>query len=564
MLRGCAGALAGSVRLIVSVVLLLTFLGPAATPALALRPGHQSLPIAHSIELVGATVYGRDEILYLLELSEGAPLGATAGTLAAKLQTRYRSDGYPAARVTGLFQNARLRFEIDEGRLARVEIPGLHGAQLERARRQLALEPGTLLVDVEIEDALERLEKASGGALRFPSHNRAAAPQYVIESGEHGSTLVIQAERPRFALRPGFSAPGIAGRNNRVDGLNVGLGFDLTLHDRGAYHHTTFYLRDAWALGEAHFRFAAGALRQLGERVPVIVGYEFHDLTDKDDEFRQRGLEEAHGETLLTESLSDYFRRRGHEAYAFLLPTPRFELGLSWRRDRYESLQTTTRWTLFDATPPKRNLPVEEGQMSSIIGSLRLTSAAQLDGRPPHERRPSLLHRSLYGTFWEPPGGVRFEATLEIATRGLGGNFHFKRAIAQLRTRHRPFPRHRIDTRWLAGWSSGDVPRQKVFAVGGNGTLRGYALASSSGSQFSLLTAEWSFACRSSWPRVIAFYDGGAAWGEPSNDVGWRDSIGFGARWPESKKWFVRVDVAYPLDEGSRGARTSLQIQFPL
>ena len=185
-----------------------------------------------------------------------------------------------------------------------------------------------------------------------------------------------------------------------------------------------------------------------------------------------------------------------------------------------------------------------------------------------------MVQPSFYGTDWfRRPEAFRLDATYEVATEGMGSDFDFTRFIGRLRWRRELGDRFAVDSRILAGFTSGDPPLQKLFALGGLNTLRGYERKRIQGLRMALLQVEGALYPGRLWPALIGFWDGGGAWGgEPNAEgtrypAGWRDDLGIGVRWPpRSSRIFGRVDVAWPLSplpgqEG--GPRVNFRFQLP-
>src|SRR5215211_4447324 len=84
--------------------------------------------VLREIHVEGATIFNREDIVWLLELREGSPLPKLAGDLAQALKEAYERDGYAEATVTGTFDRGRLTLSVDEGRIDDIEILGVTAA----------------------------------------------------------------------------------------------------------------------------------------------------------------------------------------------------------------------------------------------------------------------------------------------------------------------------------------------------------------------------------------------------------------------------------------------------
>ena len=549
-----------------------TGLGAVFALLLAGSGSTQELPRVREIAFEGIEAYDLDEVRDHIRLEEGETMWRPAEEVAAALETRYHDDGFPAASVRASFdvEAGVLTIEVDEGRLASVTVEGLEGKAQRRAIDAAGLRLGSVLEEIDIEDAMAEIEERSDRALTFGTLDDLTPGDYAVERGDDGAELILKPSLHTGSIAAAAAAPGvpgIAGVTNRVDGLNLGFSGDLTLFDKGSYNHTLLYARPRYGLGSERLRYSLGGLRSFGGRTRITLGYEYHDITDHDDEFRVRGLDEGRGSTIRTSPVSDFFRRKGHEAYAFVEIGSHFEVGASYRRDTYGSLEATSQGRLFASDDPTPNPEIDEGVMGSVIVSAAWQARSELFGQPPIRRRQGLLRRSLFGTYWERPSDLRIEATLESAPPDLDGSFDFRRLIGALRGRHSQ-GNHRIDVRILAGGSDGELPRQKQFAVGGAGTLRGYPFKHFRGERFALGTLEWSIAGRRT-PRLIFFYDIGATWSD-DGDSGWKSGVGLGVQFPPRDTLHVRFDVGYALNEfavdgeiAKRELRPILKIRLP-
>ncbi|PYQ16090.1 MAG: hypothetical protein DMF80_06270 [Acidobacteria bacterium] len=529
---------------------------PQAAP-----PAVEAAPVVRSLEVRGATVYDLKAVQRILRVKPGGALRQPAPALAALLENRYHILGFPGARVEGRFDPATgtLSLTVDEGRLAAVDVEGLEGETKARVLKVLDLRTGKAVQERDISGALARLEKTSGGA--FAS---TAMPPYEVEPGPEGVKLVLHLRRRVAALqvRPGAST--IPDLYNRVDGLNLGANVRLTLFDPVSFDHAEVYAGASYGFAAEKVRYAVGALKPFGPRRQAVVGYEHHDFTATDDAFRGRTVESPPGLTLYTSIFEDYYRRRGHEAYAFVRPTSRFQLGAAWRSDDYESLPVAGDDSFVFSRHRTPNPPVAAGRMRSILATARWSGKRDLFENWPGERT-SLLQRNPYGTPFERGQQARVEATWEVASPGLGGDFSFRRFIGQARAAHVFSPRRILLLRGLAGVGSGDVPPQRTLALGGAGTLRGYALKQFAGDRAVLGTAEYWLYPASPWPGLVFFYDGGTAWTRGRPRPGWKSDLGLGLDWPGGGPGYVRLDVGFPLDRGGSGRRARVygQLRFP-
>ncbi len=513
-------------------------------------------PSVQEIEIRGAHAFDREAVLGMIRVRPGGPLQREPGVVAEGLAKRYRIAGYPAARVSASFDasSGRLVLEVDEGRLREVVTEGLEGAARRRALETMRLEPGRVLREGDIWSAIARLDDASEGTVRT-----AGDPPYTVEPGEDGARLLLHLRRRAVLLDAGPWGPRPSGRYNRVDGVSLGLASEVALTDSSSYNHLRLRARAAYGFSAKNVRYTLGVERPFGHEQRLALGYAYHDLTDTEDAFRRYGLEEEPGGVYNTRKSGDFFRRLGHEAYAFARVGRKAQVGVSWRSDGYTSLPVAT-------GSDEPNPAVEEGRMRSVVGTVRFASGGDLYPTRRSERESFLLP-SLYASPAPKPERVRAEATCEIARPDLGSDFDFTRFIGRLRLRRPLLARHALDTVTYLGLSRGQPPLPKRFFLGGLGTLRGFDEKQFTGANFVLAVAEWSFVPPSRFaPVVIPFYDGGALWGGALAATGWKHDAGLGLRFPQTSRIFARVDAAIALDPEpgrARRARWNLRLQFP-
>jgi hypothetical protein len=532
---------------------------PLALLVLVLAPASEARadqPRIAEIQIRGAQAYDKSAVLRIIRLKPGDTLWRDAAATAQALETRYHVQGYPAARVSGSFDAATnvLGLDVDEGRLVAVEVEGLGGKAQRHALQVLGLEKGKILKDRDVTQALRRLEKASDGALRAD-----ADQPYTVERVADGGrvTVHLRPVRARLGLALTPNGPGTAGLKNKVDGFAPWVGAQATIHDQVSYNHVNLYAGGAYAFGSKDPRFALGVLRPFGAHRRLTLGYEFHDLTDCDDVFRLAGFEQPSPLILPEGRTRDYYRRRGHEAYGFVRLGSRAHLGLSWRSDDFTSLVEREGET-------RPNPAIDEGLMRSMIATVRWANRGELFATRQRER-DSFLLRSLYGTRMEEGQELRAEATFEVASPDLGGDFSFQRFIGNVRGSRDIGSRHSLRARLLLGLSGGTVPLQRRFALGGLGTLRGRDIKLFSGDNAALATFEWVVRPPSPFPGVVAFYDGGSAWDRGQDRV-WKNDVGAGIEWPAGRGFVFRGDVGFPLQRApeEKKARFTWRLRLPV
>src|SRR5262249_45341285 len=156
------------------------------------------------------------------------------------------------------------------------------------------------------------------------------------------------------------------------------------------------YAGAAYGFSADTARFAVGAQKPFASQ-RVVVGYEFHDMTDTDDFFRRFPVEAEAGIPRVFSITEDYYRRRGHEAYLFLRPLTHAHVGLSWRHDRFETLPVVAKDAIFLVKrQPRPEFVIDDGTRDAFLVTLRAAAGSPLYATPVVERE-SYLVRDPYG-----------------------------------------------------------------------------------------------------------------------------------------------------------------------
>ena len=536
-----------------AAVVMLQAAAPEAPPA----------PVLREIALEGVSFFSREEVLKAIRLRPGGRFRRDPEEVAASLRAHYEAQCFMAVRVSSRFdpEAGRLTLAVDEGRMAALDLEGVSDEEEARVRALLGIEPGTPLRDKTVREAMDRLEGASGGAYTIGD----APPWRVEEDAGGGRTLRLGIEKRRFRLRPLLSGPDASPFSNRVEGKAPGGGVDVTVFHGLTENHLSVYGRVAYGFESDQWRHAVGARRSFGPGRLVTVGYEHHDATDTDDLYRRRPIEGARARPIYFHAVDDYFRRTGDEAYVFVRPTPRINLGVSFRSDRHQGMPVVADdGIFFFSREPRPNPPIDEGRMRTLLFTARWAKDAPLFARWIDEQ-DSFLLRTVYGTPFQFVQGARFEGTYELATDALGGDFSFGRFTGQAHASRAVGARHTLLGRVLGGFTNGDPPLQRRFAVGGLGTVRGYSFKQFPGEHMAVATAEWMAATRPRWPSVVVFADGGRAWRPGVDAAGWKSSAGVGLDFRPLRRGYARVDLAFPFQPspGQDKARVYGMIQLP-
>jgi outer membrane translocation and assembly module TamA len=115
----------------------------------------------------------------------------------------------------------------------------------------------------------------------------------------------------------------------------------------------------------------------------------------------------------------------------------------------------------------------------------------------------------LFGSFGERETGARVEWRSELSPEELDQEFDFSRHILNARTWLHTSPSRLVTGRAIAGFSTGTLPPQRVFGLGGIGSVHGYSFKEVVGERMVLLNGEFEQRFGRSGISGLAFIDAG-------------------------------------------------------
>ena len=528
-------------------------LGLSASPFAQTPAGDQpGGPVIQRVTIAGASVLTSEELVRRHDLTEGARLTRPTDEIARAIRDQYHADGFTFATVEASLDQASgtLTITIDEGRFDRVDVTGVGDDARRRILDELALTPGELFNASQANRALdEALAFAQGAIAR-------AEPTFTLlrDPGNHVLRVALRTRDQRFS-----AFVGTHGREDwysPVDELNIGFGFHGTVFDKAAFNHTYWNAYVTRKSGPDRFGYSVGIERPFFPGALLQVGASIHDLTASDDKWRLGDLEQTLVALTFRNTFRDYYRRKGYQLHAAVRPFEQHEFLFAWRDDSHFALDNETNFAFFrDDHRFRDNATAQSGDLRSLVAAYTFDSRG-IDNHPPERYRRHVLD-SLFAEWTEADQGVRFEWRSELAPASFSHDFDFSRHLASVRGWWQPTPRRTISGRLLAGLSSGVLPDQRVPALGGVGTVRGYGFKEASGDGMLLFNSEVRQRFGRSSFAGLVFVDAGRVF-EPH--LGSRDD------------WMAGLGVGLEIGDGARvefGWRladipSSLQVLFRL
>ena len=521
----------------------------------------QPAPIVRSIAVTGARELGEKRVRLELHAREGATLSEPPADIARHLEELYQEEGYTFARVTAAFDepSGALSVSIDEGAIDGVEFSGVDEKLARTLGEEFAMRAGDIFNRRRARQALDVVLRQTRGAVR-PGR---VVPQTITSSDDPGArrgSFDIVDRGGRRILIVGLREPGARFRMlpdpgeredwfTPVDGFVPSLGMGIAVFDHESFNHTFIAGHLSYKMAAERAGYALGFERPVFGRPKLLIGGELHDLTASDDRWQVSSLEASLDAMAVRRSFRDYYRRRGVQINAAVRVHPRVEALFAWRGEREEPLAVTSNFSVWRGDELFRaNAPAVDGRLNAIL------VGASIDGRG-FDRES--LESSYRRHQLEEPFGVRLDDleqddvpgamwrvdwTSEIADAGaFGGDFDFRRHVASGRTRIAVSPHQTFAARAIGGWSDGALPPQRIFSVGGIGSVHGYDFKAETGDRIALLNLEYEVGWRRGL-KAIGFFDAGRA-ATSAVDAPWLKGVGWGIGVDD-----FRVDFGYRTD----------------
>ena len=548
-----------------------------------LSPAAAQPPITiRNIVISGTRELSEETVRQAVPVEVGAPTSEPLEHIRDAVERRYREAGFTFARVTPIFDaaTATLSLTVDEGVIDGVEFHGVDDSNVGRTfLNEFALRAGDVFNRERAMEALEVLLRQTRGAIRpgrlylYDARDlRARRGTFDLVDRNGQRVLLVGLAEPtgRFRL-----VPDLGDREDwftPVDGFVPSLGFGATVFDHHEFNHA--YVLGHLSVKAASHRagYALGLERPVFRTRKLYLGGELHDLTATDDRWQVSSSEASLAAIGPRKSFRDYYRRRGLQINGAVRIHPQAEVLFAWRGERHENLLVESDFSLWNGDEPFRpNVAVRDGKLNAlVVGASVRAQSFDRESLDASYRRHQL--ENPFGDRLNDPEGHRrplsmwqIDWTSEVANSGaFNSDFDFTRHIISSRGRLLVSPHQEVFARLIGGWSGGSLPPQRRFAIGGVGSVHGYAFKERVGDTLALLNLEYALGWRSVF-EVLGFFDAGRvtsrqnAGSRPldlqAEPAHWLNGVGFGVALGGA-----RIDFGYKLD----AVPSSLQVLLRL
>jgi outer membrane protein insertion porin family len=558
-----------------STLALFCALAPATLAAQEPVAPPQPPPTVHDIQITGAKELSAQAILDELPARVDEPFATTTDQIVHAVEHQYRDEGFTFARAKADFDAASgvLKISIEEGVIDGVEFEGVDDKLAQTFAAEFALHAGDVFNSRKARQALNALLRPTRGAImagRVAESSSVFTDTRQLGNAGRRTFDLVEVDGKRI-LRIGLREPAgrfklrptLGGREDwftSVDGIVPSLDFGAAVFEHQKFNHAFIAGHLSVKGASRNVGYALGFERPFFVQPQLYLGAEVFDLTASDDLWQISSSEAGLAAIGPRRSYRDYYRRRGGQFNAALRPESHIELLFGLRTERQESLAVTSDFSFWnDDEPFAPNIVATEGRLNAFeLGASVSSRRFDRESLETSYRRHQL--ESFFGMNLEDPRRPRedyhiwrIDWTSELSAPGaLDSDFDFRRHIISGRVRAEVSDHQEVGARVIGGWSQGVLPPQRLFGIGGIGSVHGYPFKVSVGDTMALMNVEYAVGWRSG-PQLWAFLDAGrttsrtATATTPSpTDGEWLRGIGWGIGLGT-----FRIDFGYKLAKES-------------
>lgn len=333
---------------------------------------------------------------------------------------------------------------------------------------------------------------------------------------------------------------------NRVDGTAIWLKPSYRANDDFTPEFSTAF---AYGWESQRVTIDADFAQPVAPNRFALVGLHFVDGTACDNQAEVGMGENTIAALLFKHDFADYYDIHGVEPYVRLHFPGHSSLRVAYATEDYASLTTQTQWSFFKAgrdrfrpNPPLFLLGDPQGH-----GGEGRLQATRLEWVTDTRRARHVGTVGFYGRgFWEMGAG----------------DFDYTRWVADGRAYLRLGRPLHLAMRLRSGARvSGDaIPSQKLFYVGGLGTVRGHPFRAQYGDREVLGNMEYTFLFHRLSYGAVLFYDAGTAWNSDVmhlDDTLVMQSVGVGFKTTDDD---FQVNFAKPIGAVKGGIETTVRL----
>ncbi|MCK6602144.1 MAG: DUF5686 family protein [Bacteroidetes bacterium] len=256
---------------------------------------------------------------------------------------------------------------------------------------------------------------------------------------------------------------------NRVDGLYFGLQKEKNYYWNDNRKFSVHgYL--GYGFGNSSFQYKGAFDRWINDDYRTEIGVEGYDFTEPKDDWKMTQAENSVMGLVAREDFLDWYRVKGVGFHLSQYFTPDARITAEYQTRTYSSLENSVQWSVFGGDKRFRlNPAIQDGEIRSMIFTGELDKVSDFG-----------MNRK----------GVYLKASGELAGGGLKGDYSYNRILADLRGYTSFSEYDNLGAHLMVGSGDGNLPLQKIFELGGPGSLDGYRTNEFAGNRMVLLKLE--------------------------------------------------------------------------
>lgn len=406
--------------------------------------------------------------------------------------------------------------------------------------RYVFLVDGERLLDVSNPDEVSD-DEGSSSRLRVLADGRVAATHRWGQQRRHRLPDRVRIRRLRAELDLGADYSF-----TRVDGST----FWLKGHYSASYDYAPdFNANIGYGWESEKVNFEATLEQPLLRSRRLGIGVSYVDGTGYENQSGIGWRENTLAALLFKHDFQDYYDLSGVEPFMRVSLPAASTFRVSYAHEEYDRLTTQTNWSFFEAgrdqfrpNPPLFTLRDRSLGGAGILDALRLELV--------HDTRRA-RHVGTVGTY--------IRGFMELGD----GDFSYNRWVGEGRAYMRLGPPVHVAVRFRAGGRFGGeaMPSQKMFYVGGLGTVRGHEFRSQAGDHEMLGNFEYTLLFGNFEYGLTFLYDAGTAWNSTQqrlDEAVLLQSIGIAFKTSDDD---FRVQFAKPVGAVEGDVETTVRLQ---
>ncbi|MCA0445668.1 MAG: DUF5686 family protein [Bacteroidetes bacterium] len=256
---------------------------------------------------------------------------------------------------------------------------------------------------------------------------------------------------------------------NRADGFYLGYqkGKNYNWHEDRQFAVHGFI---GYSFGNQKLQYKGAFDRWINDDYRTEIGVAGYSFTEGKDDWKISQFENTIMGLLAREDFLDWYNVKGVSFHLAQYFTPDARVTVEYQNNEYSSLENSVQWSLFGGDKRFRlNPAIQDGEGRAVVISGELDKVSD---------------------FGKDRKGVYLKTTAELSGGGLKGDFDYNRYQLDFRGYTSFSEYDNLNVRFRVGTGDGNIPLQKLYELGGPGSLAGFKTNEFAGNRMALLSLE--------------------------------------------------------------------------